>query len=384
MRARSRRVQDRSMPYLATIGPRSRLVKRPSVLNSHGNSRRDLLLVRSSDTGATLRQAARPPPLIGPVRFFAYVLLAAAAAVGCGNPASPPSITGGSGGSAATGGTGAAGNAGAGGAAAIGGAGGTTPACPTSTLCPSCPDAALLCDGDDACETGEVCLATGCGDLRRCFALPGGACLGDDDCGTDLAYACNLEINRCLRVDGGCADSNDCVAGFACEDGVCTDRRLACTVVEDCPHGYTCRASGADQRFCRRVTRPCNANLDCQVFGVPCGDVDGDGQMECMAPFDPETGPTVSCDNSQCTSPTFPVCELTDDATRAVCGRFGLCDSEGDCAAGFDCADLWGDGRAECVLRGGSCTDSRDCDERQLCASPRSGDPPTCVGVATM
>jgi hypothetical protein len=119
---------------------------------------------------------------------------------------------------------------------------------------------------------------------------------------------------------------------------------------------------------------------------VVCGDVEGDGPMECMAPFDPEEPVRVSCANSQCLSDVAPVCELTEQGTRAVCGQFGLCGSAADCADDddYDCRDLWGDGRSECVLLGGSCIDSRDCPDREVCASPRSGGSPSCVGGAVM
>ncbi|MGB5809601.1 MAG: hypothetical protein WBG86_03670, partial [Polyangiales bacterium] len=260
---------------------------------------------------------------------------------------------------------------------------GVEPACGLSALCPNCPPDALLCDGDEGCAIGEVCLETGCEGLNRCFVIGGGGCDDDLDCG-DPAYACALEIGRCLRTEPGCATSDDCVTGFACEDEVCVDRRVPCMVVDDCPHGYGCRQVAPDQQFCLRISRACNDDIDCQARGVPCGDVEGDGPMECMAAFEPSDPQAVSCDNAQCTSPTEPVCELTAPGTRAVCGQFGLCASAQDCADGFSCSDLWGDGRKECVLPDGSCADSTDCPVREVCASPRSGEAPRCVGGAAM
>jgi hypothetical protein len=95
----------------------------------------------------------------------------------------------------------------------------------------------------------------------------------------------------------------------------------------------------------------------------------------------PNAGTPVSCDNIQCSDPT-PVCEPTVQGTRAVCGWFGLCASSTDCAEGFECLDLWGDGRQECVQMGGSCGDSSVCAPRTVCASPRSDEAPACVGGA--
>lgn len=318
------------------------------------------------------------------VRSFACLLLVAAAAIGCSDDAvvDAPS-TGGIGGVAPTGGASGIGGQ-AGSTGGIGGIGGVfVPRCGTSALCPSCPDEETLCDDDPDCPVGTVCFETGCDDLKRCFIIGGGACEGDADC-DDPDYACEVEIGRCLKRTPGCDDSNDCVSGFACEDGICADRRVPCVSVSDCPHGYACRVASPDQRFCRRVTRPCNEDLDCLTLGVLCGDADGDGAMECMASFTPNEPDPFPCAASQCADDTAPVCELTEPGTRAVCGRFGLCASAQDCADGFTCRDLWGDGRSECVLAGGDCFDSRDCMLREVCASPRAEEPPTCVGGAAM
>ena len=336
------------------------------------------------------------------MRFFAYVLLVAAAAAGCGETAvsTPPGsdasvdldggIDGGSGGGGGVSGSGGmGGDAGSGG---VGGSGGGGSWCTTSALCPACPDVDALCDDDNPCAVGEVCLPTGCDDFSRCFVIGGGGCEDDTDCG-DRAYECNLSIGRCLRIDPGCDDSNDCVAGFACENNECIDRRAPCEMGSDCPHGFTCVFPSADQRFCRRITRPCTDDLDCFTLGALCGNADGsaDGSKECMPSLAPTAPDPVSCDKTQCTEDAAPVCEPVVGGTIAVCGRFGPCASVGDCdpdpATGFQCRDLWGDGRAECVLPAGStgsCVDSSECNIRNVCASPRTGGPPTCVGAAAM
>jgi hypothetical protein len=309
------------------------------------------------------------------MRFFAYVLLAAAAAAGCGETATstPPGDSGGMGGGGGSGGVGGSG-------------GGDGSWCTTSALCPSCPDPSALCDGDPDCDVGEVCLSTGCDDFSRCFVTGGGACEDDGDCGNP-AYDCNSSIERCLRIDAGCDDSNDCVAGFACENSTCVDRRVPCETGSVCPHGFTCFVPSPDQRFCRRISRPCGDDRDCLTLGVPCGNADGsaDGSKECMPSRMPNTPTPVSCDNTQCLDDeAAPVCESVVAGTVAVCGRFGLCASVDDCVTDFQCRDLWGDGRAECVMPGGSCVDSSECSIRNVCASPRAGEPPTCLGGAAM
>lgn len=315
------------------------------------------------------------------MRFFAYVLLVAAAAAGCGDTAAPPvspeagrdaSVDLDGGVDASDGSVDDAGTDG-------GGLDGGGSWCNTSILCPSCPDMDALCDEDNPCAIGETCVATGCDDFSRCFVTGFGGCDDNDDC-VNPAYECNLTIGRCLRIEPGCADSNDCVAGFACEDGECADRRVPCEVGADCPHGYTCFFPTPDQRFCRRITRPCADNLDCLVLGVPCGDADGDGAKECMPSLMPNAPDAVSCDNTQCPEEAAPVCQTAPAGTRAVCGEFGLCTSVDDCVDGFECRDLWGDDRAECVRPAGSCVDSSECDPRNVCASPRPSAPPACVG----
>ncbi len=338
------------------------------------------------------------------MRSFAYLALAAAAAAGCGDSAAPTlpldserdaSVDPDGGifgdGSAGDGGSdggsdgGPSPDGGLDGGLPDGGDGGMDggAACNTSALCPSCPDPDLLCDEENPCSVGEVCLPTGCGDLARCFVIGAGACEIDADCG-DPEYACNPSIKRCLRTAPGCTDSNDCVPGFACESNVCIDRRVPCQSGSDCPHGYACWFASPDQRFCRRMTRPCSDDLDCLALGVPCGDVEGDGLGECMPSLDPNSQDPVSCSNTQCTDEETPICEVTVDGTAAVCGRFGLCTSSGDCAVGFECRDLWGDARRECVLSAGSCVDSSDCVPREVCATPRAGGSPRCSAGASM
>jgi hypothetical protein len=334
------------------------------------------------------------------MRFFAYFLLTAAVAVGCGETAASTSPgDAGNDGSIDPDGSVVFPEGGVDGGDPDGGidggidggvdggvdggepdAGGSW--CEIGGVCRACPDPDALCDSENPCAVGEVCITTRCEDLSRCFVIGGGACQDDEDC-ANPAYACDPTINRCLRIEPGCDDSNDCVAGFACEDGACTDRRVPCESGADCPHGFACRFAAADQRFCRRITRPCAIDLDCLTLGVPCGDADGDGSRECMPSLMPNAPNAVSCDNVECILDA-PVCEVSIEGLSAVCGQFGLCASSEDCADGFECLDLWGDGRKECVLLGGSCVDSRDCEPPQLCGSPRTGAPPLCISGAAI
>jgi hypothetical protein len=340
------------------------------------------------------------------MRFFAYVLLVASTAAGCGETAtSAVSPDGGPDASVDPDGSvdmdGSVPDGSVDGGDPDGGQpdGGTPDGgswCETSTLCPSCPDPDSLCDPTNPCPVGEECLSTGCEDLSRCFRIGGGTCENDADCCQESElccageicetqeYVCDRTVGRCLRAEPGCSDSVDCVPGFACEQGACVDRRVPCATAGDCPHGYTCFSAAIDQRFCRRITRPCSDDFDCLELSVPCGDADGDGANECMPSLLPILPDPVSCDITQCVEPSAPVCETSPEGVIAVCGRFGSCSSSFQCPDDLECRDLWGDGRAECVEPGGFCLDSSVCDPRSVCASPRSGGAPRCFGGAAM
>ncbi|MGB8328800.1 MAG: hypothetical protein WCE62_01635 [Polyangiales bacterium] len=185
--------------------------------------------------------------------------------------------------------------------------------------------------------------------------------------------------NRCVKTTPGCNGSFDCVLGFSCEAGACVDRRMACGLDDDCPMNHSCE--GTSTRFCARIHRTCYDDFDCGGLAPYCIDVDGDGDKEC-AGSDHPTNP--ACVNSACTSASAPVCEASSVGSITACGQYGLCLTNADCAGGFQCVDLWPDGRKECVPSGGCCDHISDCPERQVCASPRSGGAPSCQAGAVL
>ena len=67
---------------------------------------------------------------------------------------------------------------------------------------------------------------------------------------------------------------------------------------------HLCRLLNID----RRITRPCDNDIDCLTLGVPCGDPNRDGDQECMPSLVPNAPDPVSCDLLQCTEATAPVC----------------------------------------------------------------------------
>jgi hypothetical protein len=307
--------------------------------------------------------------------------------------------TAGSGGTAGTGGTvGSGGSAGSGGAAGSGGmaggggtggtgaSGGSSGACATNALCHTCP-ASGLCDGNDDCPSGRVCFPSGCethgGDpIKQCMRSWAGSCSSDAECPNQDDYDC-LTVGaggeRCVRVATGCnpaTETYDCAPGFSCEGGTCVDRRMPCDSYENCPKSHICLSTPVSQ-YCARVSRTCHVDEDCSWlgnnFGTFCADVDGDLRKECIGQRD---ATETACVSSDCGGGS--VCETGAVGSAATCGEYGLCRFNSDCGSGFECLDLWQDGRKECVPTGGTCDQVTDCDPQQVCAAPRIGGAPSC------
>lgn len=324
--------------------------------------------------------------------------------------------TGGTGNTVATGGTG--GDAGMGGGTAgtggqtgtggsTGGTGGTgntggVPECIVNSLCPSCDinffcragvDCRSGCTRTLDCPPGWVCAPSGCttptgGPINRCQENFGGECVDDDECPSPSApdpdYTCEdvpLNGKACVKQTPGCNDNFDCITGFSCEEGVCVDRRVPCRGDDDCPVNYSCETLVGTTRACDRIFESCETDHDCSGGSNWCDDVDGDGREECTGNLkeDPPGQQLRPCVNSLCSGST-PVCEASLSGGQMVCGQFGLCQSDADCADdSFECLGLWPDGRKECVKKGGTCDlIERPCDVNQVCAAPRAGGPPAC------
>ncbi len=304
-------------------------------------------------------------------RWLGILLVLATAAVGCGSAGSGPRS-----------GSGGSGSGGAGGTGGTGGTGGGTVACTTSLICQSCP-AAGFCNSDVDCSVGSICAESGCDDLagapiKQCFFAGGGACDSENPC--PVGRTCTdvpEEGMRCVRTAPGCDTSFDCPVGFACESASCVDRRIPCDLDEQCPKNHLC-GSAQNSRLCRRIHVDCLFDFECEGLAESCEDIDGDGKKECAGVLDPNAPTLETCFNGNCVDPGAPVCEASGFHSTSACGQYGLCLSDGDCAAGFSCVGLWQDGRKECVPAGGSCSSFADCPVRQVCASPREGGAPSC------
>jgi hypothetical protein len=256
--------------------------------------------------------------------------------------------------------------------------------CITNTVCASCPSAN---DASCICAPSEICVPSGCTEtvggaaIMTCWPGPGESCATVADCPAE--YDCvpvGFGQNQCVKTTPGCNTTNDCGLGFSCEGvpGACVDRRVPCNDYTDCPKGHVCE-NLPNSQFCVRVNRDCDQDTDCADIGAPwCADIDGDGSTECAgSPLPNNVPPAPACLNSGCGGST-PVCEVAAASNLATCGEYGLCQNGADCASGFECVGLWPDGRMECVELGGTCNYVTDCPEQQVCASPRTGGPPSC------
>lgn len=215
------------------------------------------------------------------------------------------------------------------------------------------------------CASGFTCLPNGCGEMR-CYPA-GRACLTAADCASGSSCTANV----CTR-GSGCGDSRDCPPGYACETGSCVDRRIGCGPGAPCPWGFLCDNAGEGRYYCLRAQTRCDDSAACPLFGQ-CRDVLGMGSKICHWSSGPMCQNNIDC-------PVIgEVCGVHPEFVDALCGNYGPCSSVTDCASGFICTDLWGDGITECVPSGGSCTQTSDCTAPAICASPLAGGPPTCM-----
>jgi hypothetical protein len=255
----------------------------------------------------------------------------------------------------------------------------------TTVLCRSCP-ADGLCDTNADCSVGSVCIDSGCSSadgsaIKQCVFAGGGVCKTTADCptGRDCLAVPGERDYHCIKLSAGCDTSFDCVRGFSCEGGECIDRRVPCNPGngdQDCPKNHTCFGA-INSSFCVRIQRDCMEDYHCDGLAPRCanidGDIDGDGEekKECAGVFDGNVYPPSACLNSDCTEASAPVCETAAVGSTTVCGQYGLCLADTDCAPTFSCRLLWPDGRKECVPDGG-CSSSSECEIQQVCAVPRN------------
>lgn len=197
-----------------------------------------------------------------------------------------------------------------------------------------CPRSDYLCTGFDDVP-GDVCFVAGVG-----TGAPGDACTSVTDCtgGTD---------GICFAGDPG---------------GYCSE---VCSSNADCPFGSHCGSNGA-------CFDTCGTDIDCRSqYG--CGDLDFDGQKECMVVANGPGQVGDSCSvQRDCSGGVYGFCATGTNYPNGSCTVFcgpgagscgsgsfcsnafqqplclESCTSDTQCRSGYTCEDL-GDGESGCI-----------------------------------
>ena len=230
------------------------------------------------------------------------------------------------------------------------------------------------CAGGDAtvCDDGNECTQNGCSPTTGCIYPPlnGVACSDDDACTSGDLCVAGTCSGKAVDCDDGdvCTGTESCVAGdcfssgaLDCDDGVaCTTD--ACDADAGCTH-VTSDAACDDGAFCNGP-ETCDLEAGCQDGTAPTVD---DG-VECTVDACDELGDTIShvpdhafcggeepcssgsCDLVEgCTSKPAPdgaacedgvACNVGETCSGGVCGGASTCEevgqicSDGDCVGG--------------------------------------------------
>lgn len=268
---------------------------------------------------------------------------------------------------------------------------------------------------DDAASAGSASSNnTDVSDAGDTSCSSNGDCTPPDVCLFDPAtgeLACGVGDGMGATGDA-CTDGSECASGI-CLNGQCAD---PCAGEEDCPAGYTCRASEVPTDsgtvtidVCVPELAPCLADSDCGAGEVCTVDRETDLVLGCDEPIGAGTvGTTCSADGdcqsnlcldgacsapceapndcndagSTCDSTTVTTGNGSADLNACVPREEGTCQSDADCAGGQRCVaettatDLiftCGSGNAGGGETGDACTADSDC-AQNLC------DAGTCIG----
>jgi len=127
--------------------------------------------------------------------------------------------------------------------------------------CPGKKPKGPLCDGDEDCKDGMVCINKECKPCTDDTQCDGGAC----------------KAGKC-EATGGCKSDADCSDGKVCKAGACQ----ACSTDAECGPGGTCEAGACKRPKKCSKDEECEDDEDC-INGV------------CTNPGKPVTDSSISC-----------------------------------------------------------------------------------------
>lgn len=233
------------------------------------------------------------------------------------------------------------------------------------------------CEQDSDCPTGGDCLSNG-----LCLL----ACSDDPDCSRP-GYGCvkagsDLNDGICYPVGDGdgdvgdaCTQLSDCGGGFGAtciewDGGYCS---LTCnSSLVECPAGSHCREESG------RCMKTCTGNSDCRS-GYGCGDLDLDGQKECVERHLGTRRVGEVCDSiGICSGGIYALCIENDMFPGGYCSR--RCGpGQATCPSGSVCVEASGeDASAICV---DSCENGSDCRTGYSCETVSADGDRACVSV---
>jgi hypothetical protein len=227
------------------------------------------------------------------------------------------------------------------------------------------------CDGKGACQNAPAATACGTAACAGSTLTPVGFCNGAGTCKQTPAscgpYVCG-SATTCLTT---CSDDGDCVTGFTCQGGSCTDllgNGKACDDDGDCVSGHCVEGVCCGAASCPICTSCAVQGMEGTCKPVPLGGSDPkalclpmaattcgtdgkcDGQGACALHPDgtvcmPGSCPTGSssrttdakCDGAgMCIPGTITSCAPYACAANGAC-KTDPCAGAGDCATGFAC-----------------------------------------------
>jgi hypothetical protein len=268
-------------------------------------------------------------------------------------------------------------------------------ACEGGEVCtPSCVAEGQACSTEQLCCSGLECRGGVCAGVCHRYD---GAC-GQGGLLCCPGYECaGTACLRCGPEGGLCEDDDDCCAGGLCVSGECACPS-ACAEDADCCQRQVCH-QGACR--CSTLGEHCRDNLDCcERQGLNCNDgvCRGTNSRGSGATcIDPSDCFFSGCEQGRCCSGEEEYCEIDDECCEGLgCTWDSRCracqhlrgDCFDDCCPGLVCAIGYG-----CLVpAGGECVADEDCfnqyrcSEDGLCCGDEAGrcnsDDECCDGLA--